>query len=252
MISWVWDPLQYLFLNVRGAQITVSGDFYKLPRQENALILANHQSWTDFYAIHTLAQKKSMLTRCRYFAKNSLRHIPLFGWAMVLAGMVMLKRNWMTDRIALEKTFGAMKERKWPVWLITFAEGTRIKPTTLAESQEFSRKAGLPILTNVLIPRNKGFNACITALRGSHIRHVYDLTIAYYPMTIKPPTMLQIFCLKTISPFYKFHVHVRRYDIDELPRGTQELNAWLLDRWVEKDQYLEGLKRDWAEGIALK
>ena len=61
---------------------------------------------------------------------------------MVLAGMVMLKRNWMTDRIALEKTFGAMKERKWPVCmsllaansgLITFAEGTRIKPTTLAE-----------------------------------------------------------------------------------------------------------------------
>jgi hypothetical protein len=60
---------------------------------------------------------------------------------MVLAGMVMLKRNWMTDRVALEKTFGTMKERKWPVCmsllaanagLITFAEGTRIKPTTRA------------------------------------------------------------------------------------------------------------------------
>jgi hypothetical protein len=40
--------------------------------------------------------------------------------------------------------------------------------------------------------------------------------------------------------------------LTQLPCGTEELNAWLLDRWVEKDQYLENLKRDWVEGITLK
>ena len=60
--------------------MTFSGDFHDIPRQENAFIIANHQSWTDFYAIHTAAQKKSMLGRCRYFSKNSLRYIPFFGY----------------------------------------------------------------------------------------------------------------------------------------------------------------------------
>jgi len=157
----------------------------------------------------------------------------------------------MTDWIALEKTFSMMKERKLPVWLIAFAEGTRFELSTFAESHEYSHKAALPILNSIPIPHTEGLHACITALRGNHIRHVYDLTIAYYPMTIQPPTLLQIFCLKTIAPFHKFHIHVRRYDINELPYGMEELNAWLLDRWVEKDQYLENLKRDGNEGIAI-
>jgi hypothetical protein len=46
--------------------------------------------------------------------------------------------------------------------------------------------------------------------------------------------------------------YASRESLTQLPRGTEELNAWLLDRWVEKDQYLEGLKRDWVEGITLK
>lgn len=29
--------------------------------------------------------------------------------------MILIKRNWATDRVELEKTFAAMKERKWPV-----------------------------------------------------------------------------------------------------------------------------------------
>jgi 1-acyl-sn-glycerol-3-phosphate acyltransferase len=119
--------------------VTFSGDFDKIPREENAFILCNHQSYTDFWAIHTVAQRKSMLSRCRYFAKNSLRYVPLFGytipfrrnffaallrhlssitdgrWALMLSGMVMVKRNWDRDRVELERTFAKMKERKWPV-----------------------------------------------------------------------------------------------------------------------------------------
>jgi hypothetical protein len=55
----------------------------------------------------------------------------------------LIKRHWATDRFELEKTFAAMKERKWPVCthllgtaliegLTTFVEGTRLKPATLA------------------------------------------------------------------------------------------------------------------------
>jgi|SRR5271170_6118949 len=64
---------------LRGAEITFSGDYHMIPQGENAFILSNHQTWTDFYAIHTLAQRKGMLSRCRYFAKSSLKYIPFFG-----------------------------------------------------------------------------------------------------------------------------------------------------------------------------
>lgn len=54
----------------------------------------------------------------------------------------MVERNWETDRAALEKTFGDMKLRRWPVCIVLysselmagltmFPEGTRLKPSTL-------------------------------------------------------------------------------------------------------------------------
>jgi Acyltransferase C-terminus len=76
-----------------------------------------------------------------------------------------------------------------------------------------------------------------------------DLTIAYYPMDLLPPALFQIFCLSRISPAYKFHVHVRKYDLDALPLESDELSKWLMDRWSEKDKLLETLKRDWNEEI---
>ena len=42
-----------------------------------------------------------------------------------------------------------------------------------------------------------------------------DLTIAYYPMDKSPPSPLGTFCFN-MSPYYKFHVHIRRYDIDDV------------------------------------
>jgi hypothetical protein len=35
-------------------------------------------------------------------------------------------------------------------------------------------------------------------------------------MRLAPPTLLQIFCLPTVSPPYAFHVHVRRYAIQDV------------------------------------
>jgi hypothetical protein len=34
-------------------------------------------------------------------------------------------------------------------------------------SQQFAEKHGLPILNNVLLPRTKGFTACMDSLQGS-------------------------------------------------------------------------------------
>ena len=66
-----------------------------------------------------------------------------------------------------------------------FPEGTRLSPKTLAsvaclpyptlttQSHNYAKKVDLPVFNNVLLPRTKGFVACITAFRGSHIKFVY-------------------------------------------------------------------------------
>jgi len=50
------------------------------------------------------------------------------------------------------------------------------RPMFNGQSQDFCRSKGLPVFDNVLFPRYKGFDACIQALRGSHIQHVYGFT----------------------------------------------------------------------------
>jgi hypothetical protein len=38
---------------------------------------------------------------------------------------------------------------------------------------------------------------------------------------------------------YSFHLHVDRYDLNELPQGDKEIGEWLMDRWREKDERIE-------------
>lgn len=66
MIQWnsklvgaVWKVMQIVFEKRKKAHITFSGD--QLPKGENALVVSNHQSWTDFYLIHSVAERKDML-----------------------------------------------------------------------------------------------------------------------------------------------------------------------------------------------
>jgi hypothetical protein len=37
----------------------------------------------------------------------------------VLVGMVIVRRNWETDKGELERTFAVMKKRGWPVCMIS-------------------------------------------------------------------------------------------------------------------------------------
>jgi hypothetical protein len=45
---------------------------------------------------------------------------------------------------------------------------------------------------------------------------------------------------------YKFHVHVLRFPIENLPKDESGLVKWLETRWIEKGEYLEGKREEWA------
>lgn len=55
--------------------------------------------------------------------------------------------------------------------------------------------------------------------------------------------------LPNLSKDWRFLVHVERFAIESLPENDEELARWLEDRWVEKGERLEALRRRLAQGL---
>ncbi|OAD71325.1 hypothetical protein PHYBLDRAFT_170692 [Phycomyces blakesleeanus NRRL 1555(-)] len=244
---------RYVFEKRKKAHITFSGDH--IPREESALVFSNHRSWIDYYMIHSVASRRNMLHNCKYFVKDSIKWLPFFGWGMWLAGFVFVRRNWTKDQKKIKKSFSKIKRMKTPVWIISYLEGSRFTTEKMIECQAFSKERGLPILQHVLTPRTKGFVTCVQEFRNSHVKCVYDFTIAYRhniknnPSSgfLEAPSMVRLHT-RRLSPEYDFHVHVKRFMIDELPEEEDALSGWVMERYVEKDRFLASLKDDWLKG----
>jgi hypothetical protein len=56
-----------------------------------------------------------MLSRCRWFAKKELKWVPFLGWGLWAMGMPLVSRKWMEDRKEMERVFGGVVEKKWPI-----------------------------------------------------------------------------------------------------------------------------------------
>lgn len=97
-----------------------------------------------------------------------------------------------------------------------------------------------------MMPRTRGFIATINAFRNSHIKAVYDLTIAYAsPGKFQDaPSLLRIHSCSLEE--YKFHVHVKRYEMDEVPVDELALKQWVMDRFVEKEYILAKQQETWG------
>lgn len=105
---------------------------------------------------------------------------------------------------------------------------------------------------HLLYPRTKGFVATVQHLReASHVRAVYDLTIAYQRRGVfqAAPSFWETLSAGGLSSRrgFRFHVHARRFAIESLPASDGGLAQWLEDRWVEKGEWLEA-RRKWADG----
>ncbi|RKP26064.1 hypothetical protein SYNPS1DRAFT_14741 [Syncephalis pseudoplumigaleata] len=230
--------------------ITFSGD--EVPSNESAIVISNHGGLVDFYLVNALAIRKNMISHCSYFAKNSVKYAStpctMAGHAIhaYLCGMLMIKRNWLQDRQQIEAVFHRIRTWRPPVWVISFLEGTRLTPEKL--SQAFLQSRGLPTLHNLLAPRTKGFCETVRQLRGTHVKHVYDLTIAYWHCERgygHPPSLLRMHT-HSMKGQYRFHVHARRYAIADLPEDDRALTAWVHARFQEKDRLLEEWKASWT------
>lgn len=215
---------------IYGIRLIMTGD--PIPVRENAIIFANHQQMPDIVALMLFAWTKSRLGDLKWFVKDPIKYVPGVGWGMLFLDCLFLKRNWDSDEGKIRRTFAKFRNQHIPIWLISFSEGTRLKPGKLAKSQEYARAQGLPVPQHTLVPRTKGFVASVIGLRD-YATAVYDVTIAYEGGV---PSLWQYTC----GWSRRIHMHVRRYEIRRLPNSDKELSAWLRQRFVEKDALLEG------------
>ena len=228
-----WSMCVYCAETVQGIEIIFTGD--TVPRNENAIVIANHQGLTDVVFLLALGLRNGRLQDFKWFAKDILRYVPGIGWGLGFLDSIFLKRDWMKDQTSIEETFRNLKENKIPVWLISFLEGTRRTPAKLAASQAFATQRGLPILKHLLTPRTKGFVASVKGLRG-HIHGIYDITIGYE----ETPSLTRM----ATGEVRRVHVHTRRFEISQLPTTDEGLTQWTLQLFQEKDQLLEEFYRE--------
>jgi len=224
---WGWWSIMAEKQNDIG--VRVSGD--ALPYRENAFVITNHQSIADIMVSILLAWRCGRVGDMKFFVKDILKWLPGPGWGMYMLNCIFLKRNWANDKKDVLALFDKFKRNDIPMFLVSYVEGTRITPEKLARSQAFAEKRGLYVPQATMVPRTKGFCATIQGL-GNHLDAVYDVTIGYQGDTI--PSMLDCFLRKVKH----VDIHVKRFAIADLPQTDEDLSAWLIQRYVEKDQMM--------------
>ena len=229
-----WWGLCVLYIRkIYGVKVVVSGDF--VPELENAIVLSNHQSMADIPVSFTLGWDKKRLGDQKWFVKDIIKYFPGVGWGMLFLDCLFVKRNWTADKAYIYRIFEKFLLYKIPIWLLTFAEGTRFTPSKSVKSNAYARENGQKPLRHLLIPRTKGFAASACALR-EHLDAVYDVSICYHEGV---PTLWQF----TQGRTKLVNLHVRRFPIADLPQDEEALSDWLLKLYAEKDELMDAFYR---------
>jgi 1-acyl-sn-glycerol-3-phosphate acyltransferase len=228
-----WGSCVTFARRMNHTRIVFTGD--PVPPRENALVIANHQQMPDITFLMQFARGKDRLGDMKWFVKDKLKYVPGIGWGMVFLDCLFVKRDWAADRGSVERTFQRILRDRVPIWLISFAEGTRITPDKLRASHEYAEAHGLEPHRHLLLPRTKGFVASVQGLR-QHLDAVYDVTIGY---ELGVPTLWQfIKGYVTVA-----HLHVHRVPVAEMADDDEALAEWLQSRFREKDRLLEHFYR---------
>jgi len=87
------------------------------------------------------------------------------------------------------------------------------------------------------------------------MKAVYDMTIAYghHNKFLEAPTIWESLSCGGLSGRrgYKFHVDVKRILLTDLPETDAELAKWLETRWIQKGDYLDEKREEWAKAGTL-
>ncbi|KAG8377726.1 hypothetical protein BUALT_Bualt08G0062700 [Buddleja alternifolia] len=219
----------FFFEKVNKTRVIFSGE--KVSVEDRVLLIANHKTEVDWMYLWDLALRKGCLGYIKYVLKSSLMRLPIFGWGFHFLEFIPVERKWEVDETVIRQLLSTFTDPHDPLWLALFPEGTDYSEEKCVKSQKFADENGFPVLEHVLLPKTRGFHACLEILRGS-FDAVYDVTIAYKNQC--PSFLDNVF---GVDPS-EVHMHVRRIPISDVPTSEIEVTSWLMDAFQFKDQLL--------------
>ncbi|RVX21120.1 1-acyl-sn-glycerol-3-phosphate acyltransferase PLS1 isoform X2 [Vitis vinifera] len=231
VVELLWLELIWLIDWWAGVKVEVfaaDSETFELMGKEHSLVICNHRSDIDWLVGWVLAQRSNCLGSTLAVMKKSLKFLPIIGWSMWFSDYVFVERSWAKDERTLKWGLERLEDFPRPFWLALFVEGTRFTHTKLSAARQYAISSDLPIPSNVLIPRTKGFVAAVTHIR-SFVPAVYDITVAV-PRDQPSPTMLRILSGQSSV----VNLYIKRHTIQELPVTDAGIAQWCKDTFVAK------------------
>jgi 1-acyl-sn-glycerol-3-phosphate acyltransferase len=214
-----------------------------LHRDGHFLVISNHISWVDIFALFRAMQGK--LPFPRFFLKQQLIWFPIAGqacWALEFPFMRRYSPEYLerhpekrgrdleTTRIACERY------RTIPVSILNFVEGTRFTREKHAEQKSPYR--------HLLRPRIGGVGFVLAAL-GDQLEAMYDVTIVYP----HPEVTMWEFASNRIE---RIVIRARRIEIPsefcdpavtEPGPARERFKQWMEGVWRDKDALIDSLTK---------
>ena len=120
--------------------------------------------------------------------KDSLRYVPVFGWAAQQFIFIFLTRKREDDIPHIKRAMSYLVHADKKAFILLFPEGTDLSASNLAKSRDFAKSKELREYKQVLYPKPGGFVTTIRCLKNQRLT-LHDLTICYTGYnTIKRPT----------------------------------------------------------------
>jgi len=238
IISVIWiSNNSFLFTRVLGLKIETDGE-QKLSMDEWYMVISNHQSWIDIFALQTVFNRK--IPFLKFFIKKELIWVPIMGvawWALDFPFMKRYSPGFLAKNphlkgkdIEITKKACA-KFKTLPVSIMNFVEGTRF-----SENKHYRQKSPHK---NLLKPKAGGTGFVLTIM-GEQLNSILDITIKY---TDSDKRFWSLLCGRT-KPL---KMHIDRIPMTDFFRGDytadpvfqERIQNWLNALWEKKDRMLD-------------
>jgi len=227
---------RWILKRLAGIRFQVAGTA-GLRRDGWYLVIANHRSWFDIFALQTALLPCAPMVK--FVVKRQLRWMPIVGLICWAYRYPLLRRH---DRRTLQRH----PEKRWedvaslrracetfretPASVIIFAEGTRFTPIKRAQQQS--------PYANLLKPKAGGLSLLLQGL-GPVLTEIVDATLIYPRGDLN---FWDVLCGRAKD----VRVLLRRFPLDapfDAPPATPEAHynataAWINALWQEKDRHL--------------
>lgn len=245
--SWSWGANYYL--------VELGEDVSSCIGQR-CLILVNHQSTGDVPLLMTAFQNKAGVLESVMWIMDRLFRYTNFGLCAAFRGDFFIAQGKNVRSTQLKKLedhlfdvyLGRMRE-----WIVLFPEGGFLRKRK-ETSQRYAKKNNYPCLEHVTLPRVGAMYTIINTLRPGKLKGLLDRRNSPLGKKIEPlkwviditigypdkddPIGLPAIC-SSYRPSCTTYLHYRRYPIEDVPEDMESMQAWLYDRWVEKEHILD-------------